>query len=333
MQLSRKTGWLAPALFFAAVAAVPAGAAEPDKYVPSDSEAVVVVNVRQILESPFFKKYALEEAKNQIKANKDATNFFQTAGIDPFKDVHNVVLAGSSFTKSEPKFVIVVHGNFDPDKIHTAITEAAKKEGEDLKFETKDGLRVYEFKSKNAKDSKPVFGAFANKNTLILTPSADQTVAAAKGTGGKLGSDLASALEKLGKESVYAAVAITKEMNDALAGNPQMAQFKDKLQYLTAIFDVTNDFKTVVTVQTKDDQTATKVMMFVSQMVPLLGLMAQGQQEQLGQAINDVVKKIEIKKDAKNAVSLSLTLTEDMMKQMHEARGAAEKEKSEIGKQ
>jgi hypothetical protein len=333
MQLSRKTGWLAPALFLAAVAAVPAGAAEPDKYVPSDSDAVVVVNVRQILESPFFKKYALEEAKNQLKTNKDATKFFQTAGIDPFKDVHSVVLAGSSFTKSEPKFVIVVHGNFDPDKIHTAITEAAKKEGEDLKVETKDGLRVYEFKNNKAKDSKPVFGAFANKSTLILTPSSDQTVAAAKGTGGKLGSDLASALEKLGKESVYAAIAVTKEMNDALAGSPQMAPFKDKIQYITGIFDVTSDFKTVLTIQTKDDQTANKVKGFIGQMVPLLGLMAQGQAEQLGQAVNDLVKKIEIKKDAKNAVSVSLTVTEDMMKQMHEAGSAAEKEKNEKGKQ
>jgi hypothetical protein len=333
MQLPRKAGWLAPALVLAAVAAVPAGAAEPDKYIPSDSEAVAVINLRQILESPLFKKYALEEFKNQVKNNKDATKFLETAGIDLFKDIHSVALAGSALSKGEPKFVIVVRGNFDPDKIHTAVTEQAKKDGEDLKVETKDGLRVYEFKSKNARDGKPVFGAFANKGTLILTPSSEQTVAAAKGTGGKLSSDLATALEKLGKESVYAAVAITKEMNDALSASPQMAPFKDKLQYITALFDITSDFKTVVTVQTKDDQTATKVKMFMGQMLPLLGLMAQGQQEKLGQAINDLVKKIEIKKDDKNAVSITLTVTEEMMKQMHEAGAAAEKEKTEKGKQ
>jgi hypothetical protein len=327
MQFPRKTGWLAPALFLAAVAAVPAGAAEPDKFVPADCEAVAVFNFRQILESPLVKKYGLEELKTQIKSNKDAKKFFETSGIDPFKDIHSVTVAGTAPAKGgEPKYVVVVRGNFDPDKIHAAITEEAKTNGEDVKVETKDGLKVYELKNKNAKD-KPMYAAFADKHTLILSPASEQTVAAAKGTGGKVAPDLAAALQKLGKESIYAAALVNDEMKKGLAGmNPQMKEVAPKVQYITATFDVTTDFKIVLAVQTKDDQAASKIKMFVSQMVPFLGMMAQGQ-EKLGPIINDLVKKIEVKKDDKNAVTVSLTITEELMKAMRDATSGVEKPK------
>ena len=58
MAILRKVG---PAALALAVLSVCLGAraAEPDKLLPADSQAVLVVNVRQLLDSPLIKQFAL----------------------------------------------------------------------------------------------------------------------------------------------------------------------------------------------------------------------------------------------------------------------------------
>jgi hypothetical protein len=334
MQFSRKTGWLVPALFLAAVVAAPARSAEPDKFVPADSEAVAVVNFEQILNSAIVKQYGVEQLRTQINNNKDAKKFFETSGIDPFKDIHSVTLAASSLTKgADAKYVVIVHGRFDPEKMHAAIAEQAKADGTDIKVETKDGLKIYELKEKKSKD-KPMYAAFANKGTLIVSPSSDSTAAAAKGTGGTLSPELLNAMKDIGKESFYAAVVITDDMKKEIAKNPnpQTAVFA-KLQYLTAYVDLTSDLKIKLTIQTADDQAATNVKKMISQILPVAAMMAAGQQEKLGPTITELVKKIEVKKEPKNAVAITLNVTEEMMKEMHKAATEAAKKDSEKDKQ
>jgi hypothetical protein len=51
---------------------LPVAAAPVDKYLPDDTEALVALNIRQLLDSPVVKKHALAKIKEYIKSNEDA---------------------------------------------------------------------------------------------------------------------------------------------------------------------------------------------------------------------------------------------------------------------
>jgi hypothetical protein len=316
MQLPSKAGRAGLTAFLAAAVVLSARAAEPDKYLPSDSEAVVVINVQEMLNSPLVKKN-LEHLKAAMASNEDAKKFFKATGLDPLKDIHKVVI-GASMGGGEPKALIVVRGKFDVDKIQAAVADEAKAKGEDLQVIDKDGKKIYKLASKGG---KPTFAAFADNSTLVMSQSEKDTEAGLKGGGGKVSPELVTALDRLGgKESVYAALVITDQMKKMIADgpNPQFKELAPKLQFVTGIFDVTNDVKLKLSVQTSDAKAADKVKMTLNQFVPLIGMMAAGQAEKLGPAVTDLVKQIEVKKDDKNAVSVSLVVTEKMMKDMEE---------------
>ncbi len=318
MQFSRTTGRLLPALVLAAAAAASARAAAPDKYLPSDSDFVAVINVRQLLDSPLVKKQDLEKLRSQMKSNEDVNKILQATGLDPLKDIDSVSL-GVALGTGEPKVAFVVHGKFDLDKIHAAAAEAAKAKPDEFGVETKDGTKIYRMKGKGASE-KPVYATFANGSTLVATQSADQTVAAAKGEGGKLSETLTTALDKIGgKESAYFAVGVNETMRKGLANNPnqQMAGLAPKLQYATGTLNLTKDFALTLRVQTTDADAAKEVSKFIRQFLPLVNMMAAGNQD-AGPAVAEVLKKIEVKTDS-NAAVVSLEIPEETLKELEKS--------------
>jgi hypothetical protein len=320
MQFSRKTNLLVPAMFLAALAALPARAVEPDKHIAADSEGVVVVNVRRILGSPLVQKYALEHVKAHIESSRDLKTFLKTAGLDPLKDVHSILITGAiGGRKSKARFII--RGAFDPDKIGTAIAEAATAKSKDLKIETRSGLKIYELKSDDSR-APTVYAAFVDKGTLVMAQSPDEVEVAAKGAQGKIDEKLKTALERVDdKASIYSAIVVTDFLKGMASALPQTKDLGQKLDFVTASIDVTADLKFRVTVFTTDVKAATKLEAFVGGAVPgLLGLMASGN-EQFGPILLPLIKKIDVSRDKnfKNAVVISLTVTEENLKELAEA--------------
>ncbi len=318
MSFTRKTPRVVCALLLAAAAAPSARAVAPDRYLPPDSEVVVAVNVRQILESPWVKKHALEHLRSELKKNAEARQLLEAAGLDPLKDISSLVIGAAGRPGAEPKFQAVVHGTFDLDKIHAALAAAAKAKPDELKVETKSGQKVYEIRDKEGK-GKPLFAAFADQNTAVLSPSAEQTLAALGGQGGKVSAPLAAALEKIsGKESVYVAGVITDAARGLLANVPQLKGLAPKLQYATGTFDLTNEFKLNVSVQTTEAAAAEQLKSFVTENVlPILELAVNGN-EKAGPAAAEVLKQIELKTD-RNALVISLAVSEQTLKKLSEA--------------
>jgi hypothetical protein len=327
MQFPSKFGRIGLAIGLAAAIALSARAVEPDKHLTSDSEAVLVINVRQIMESPLIKKYAIGQLKDAIENNADAKKFFKATGLDPMRDIHEVIVSASLASGGDPKLLVVVHGKFDVDKIQQAAAAEAKANGQEVKVTTKGDLKIYEIPQKGQKD-KPMYATFVDNGTLVVSNSAEQAEASAKG--GKVSSQLATALSKVGgKESVYGAAVVTDHIRQGMGNNPQLHELAPKLQYFTGIFDLTNEFKAKLSVQTSDAKAADKVKMMLTQFIPAISLLAAGQSENLGPTVTDLVKKIEIKKDDNNAVSVSLTVTEQMMKEMEDAaKNAGKSEKA-----
>src|SRR5262249_41244935 len=141
--------------------ALPARAADLDKYVPADAQQVAVINVKQILSSALVKKHALPEIEKLIQNNKEAKTLQLLTGIDPLKDISSVVVASSG--TSPDKVVGIVRGTFDTDKIQKFVEILAADKKDEWKI-TKLGARpLYE----HSAGGKSAFMTFIDGTTAI----------------------------------------------------------------------------------------------------------------------------------------------------------------------
>ena len=228
------------ATMLALLFANPLHAAEVDKFLPGDTEVVVTVNVRQILDSPLVKKDALGKLKDDIKGNANLKTALESMGLDPLKDIDHLVLAIPG-GKGDVKALILVHGRFDKAKIETAAQQAAKDHADKLKIH-KDvadaaGTKhaVYEIKVPDA--SQTLFAALVDKGPLVLATGTDGKAnlleALAKSAPGKKAElkskELQALLEKTDtKQSITVTAlgsAVTKMIDD-----PQAKPLLEKLE-------------------------------------------------------------------------------------------------------
>ena len=92
---------------------------------PPDTEMVLVVNVRQALEAPLTKKYALEQIKAALKGNEEAQKVLMALGLDPLKDIDTLIVANAGANGEKVTFIL--RGKFDTEKIHTTAQAVAKE--------------------------------------------------------------------------------------------------------------------------------------------------------------------------------------------------------------
>src|SRR5690348_14394703 len=85
-----------------------AWAAQADRLTPADAEAVVQINVRQILQSSVVKKHALDPLKVVLKHNEELQQLLTAAGVDPLKDITTISLSASGNPAADGKMLAVV---------------------------------------------------------------------------------------------------------------------------------------------------------------------------------------------------------------------------------
>jgi hypothetical protein len=308
MQTSRKP-WLAAAAL-AALWAVPAfgQALKVDPLVADDAEILVTINVRQMLDSPVVQKHALKELKDALGQNNEATQALKAVGLDPFKDVNSVVISGTGSAAAN-KVLVVVRGNFDPEKIDKAVAaEVAKNPGK-VKILKEGATRLYEIQA----EGKPAYAAFAGKNTLVVSPSKEYTLETVKNAGTKTGKpsrELTQAIGKIdGKPALWMAVVITDEMKKAMARTPQAAAIAPKLESLTGSLDLTDGLKASVLIHTTDEKAAAEIRKQINQVKPLLAVFAQND-EKRADLYSELLSNLKIIAN-KSTVDISLKVSEE----------------------
>jgi hypothetical protein len=240
--LAHRCLWvLALAALASAGQAGPARAGDIDRYLPADTAVYVNVNVRQVLDSPLIKKHALQVLRDALKDADTAEEVLKDLGLDPFKDVDRVIVAGSG--EPEPdRGLVIVHGRFDPAKFQAKAQETAKANGELLKLRTvPDGQggrhTVYEVLPPDAR--APLFVTLADNTTLLLSAGKDYVVDALKKRGDKAPvalkeKDLQALLEKLDdRQSVTVAAVNNAATRGALNNVPDEAA--GALEKITAV--------------------------------------------------------------------------------------------------
>lgn len=181
--MRRHPSLLVPLFVFSASAT----AADVDKYLLDDTDAVLGLNVKLLLQSPLVKKNYLPLAQKQLKSNDEAQKLLQELGLDPFRDVDRVLLVhGESChrtvaSKEEFAPLVIIRGRFDPARIHAKAAQLAQFVPNLIKFEqTKNGI-IYEIGV-----PRPFFVALPDRTALVASLFKDQVAEALlKGRGKK----------------------------------------------------------------------------------------------------------------------------------------------------
>jgi hypothetical protein len=156
-------------------------AADSDKYLPSDTELLVRVNVRQLLDAPAVKndKDVQQRAKKIVEQlltdYRPAMKHLDDAGVDLYRDITALTAALPADADVEKAFIIV-DGKFDPAKLQAVAQAAAKKPNTDLKIIQLAGRDVYELNL--AKLDQPVFVCVLDGSTLLASGRKDHLAAA-----------------------------------------------------------------------------------------------------------------------------------------------------------
>ncbi len=170
MQAIRRM-WLAAVLCAAGLlAGVSTARAVDPKLLPSGTEAVVTVNLGQILKSALAKenKELVDQAKFFIEngmKDKGLDKYLAKAGFNLFTDLASVTIA-SDGTQNQEAVLLIIEGKFDADKIEESVVAAGKDAGQDVKVSSVGAAKVFEI---SPPDEKKVYIGVVNKGTILAT--------------------------------------------------------------------------------------------------------------------------------------------------------------------
>ena len=308
MRISAKTWLLLAAALAAMCLAGSARAVDADKMIPADAEAVVSVNVRQLLDSDLFKKYGKDDVEKGLQDDK-AKKLLDAIGLNPLKDIDSVLLTSAGGAE-KPKVLVVARGKFDVSKIQTAAENYAKSKPEELKITKEGDLTIYEGKGDN---KQTVYAHLVSDGkTLLASTDKSYLLDAIKNPSAGPSKELTTALGKVpGKESVWMAAVVTEAMKEQMASNPQTKNLAGKLESITGSINVTSDVALDLVIHTADAMAAGDVKKMLNQVKPILTLMAQSN-EDAAPIVQDLIDNLKITTD-QSSVKVSLKVSEEVI--------------------
>jgi hypothetical protein len=241
------------------LAALAGRAAEIDPYLPEDTESVLNLNVRQLLDSPLVKKHALALAQEALRDNDQVQDILKDLGFDPFKDLDRVVVATPAGTDKD-RGLVIVRGRFDVAKFKAKADEAAKDSPDNLKIHKVLGGKhtLYEVIVPDLGDDS-LFVALAGRDTLLVSFGKDYVVNALKKAGktdppALKNKNFQTLLEKLDdRQSVSLAVVKNADLQGA-AGQlpPEIRKVVEKIEAIGGGLTISDEVKMEVVVTTKN---------------------------------------------------------------------------------
>jgi hypothetical protein len=295
-------------------------AAEVDPLLPAQTESILFVNVRQVIESELVKKYALGQIKQALEGN-DAKKMLDKLGLDPLKDVDRVTVGSWGKDKEDMNAVFVVRGKFDPEKLFKAAQEEARNNGDKVAI-VEDGK--YKLVKITVDDSpKPIFVAVADEKTIVAATDkalVTETLAASeKAAKPQLKKELAALLLKQDEKASLFAVGLTDGKVGELPPGVQIPgvdakKLTEQLQNLKTFamtVRLTEDVNLEVVMGMKDTDAADDfgatvdgLLGTVKQFLPLVA----GQQPNAKPLVDEINKTLKSRvKDKDVTVSLSLS--------------------------
>jgi hypothetical protein len=234
-----------------ACASVSSRAADLDKYLPNQTEAVVAVNIKQLVESPLLKDH-LEPIKQALKQLNVAPKPFALLGLEPWTDAERVTIAWTGNPDGEAPYILL-QGSFDNAKIEAAAAKAAKKD-EIVQERFVDGRRVWVLRC----DDEPtwLYMGLLDPGMLVLSRQANRVSEALGKKAGQvkheLRKDVQTLLARLDAKQSIGVVSLSRPLNFAglLGGLP------GNLQNVAGGVTLGDDVRVELAMSARDPQTA-----------------------------------------------------------------------------
>ena len=162
-----------PALFVLSWFVDPALAIPPE-YLPDDSEAVITVNLRQILASPVAKENKgsidwIKGAVDERLAELGIQRYLQKIDFDIFRDLDGITVATAGGKSLD---FVLLEGTFNIGKIQAAAQEASKENSETVKPVMIGAQRALELRA--TADSKPIYAGLVGTGRLVAASSKER---------------------------------------------------------------------------------------------------------------------------------------------------------------
>lgn len=305
---------------FLALGVAPLRAADVEKVLPDDTQVVLTVNVRQILDSALVKKYVLPDFEDKL--NTEVSKVVRLLGLNPVKEITAVTFAAPG-GPDQDKWLGVISGSFDPARIQAAVDQFAKGRPEAVAVHQFAGARVYEdLSSKGTKTNWPRYFSLLDRNTVVLSPQKDYVAGAAarvagKPAPGKLDAGLRSLIAKQDpKQSLWVAAVASKEMRQQLAKNGGARDFADRIQSISGGLTLTDDVRLNFRVQTNDANAARQLrqQLEAGKAVAVLAVSVNEELKDYAPGIIDVLNAFRFGQD-QGTVSVELTIAGNLIEQ------------------
>jgi hypothetical protein len=154
------------ALALILVAARSVRAADVDRYLPNDAQLIVHVNLREVLDAPLTRMYALDELHATLQKHDEVRQTLDAFGLDPFRDLLSVTI-GALPGDDKPIGLAVIRGRFDPVRVRAAAEQYARDHPDQLKVHARKAVPVYEAVT----EKRTAFAALLDREVLLVSSS------------------------------------------------------------------------------------------------------------------------------------------------------------------
>jgi len=148
-----------------AAAALPTRSAYVPNALPAETEQVMYVNIKQMLESDIMKKFALGQVK-QALGGENAQKVLEEIGLDPLKDLNKATVGLWGTDANNMNAVAVITGKFDADKLLKAAEKYAKDSGDKIAIIEEGKYKLMKITG-SSDQGKPFYASVANETTMV----------------------------------------------------------------------------------------------------------------------------------------------------------------------
>ena len=268
---------------------------------PADTQALIHLNFRAMIDSPLAKKMGIE--KEIIKALDFDVEFIAEIGFDPLKDIDSITIAAPGGGDME-KGLIIVAGKFKADKLLAKLNEEAKNNNNKVKTHKAGDKTIFEVKEFILSQQVPIFYMIAS-NTILASTQKEYLEKAFANSGSKLANkDFSALVEKLDPDLAISMVAVSSAFPSKAIPEPYKAIIEG-IDSIIGGIGVDEDVSLKINVFTKDEESAKKLKetldQGMAQALGFLGLMAAQEKE-----LTPVLEFVKSMKTSSKAKMLSL---------------------------
>jgi hypothetical protein len=302
-------------------------AADLDPYLPEDTESVLNLNVRQLLDSELVKKHFLEKAQEALRGNEEIQDVLKDLGFDPFKDLDRIVIAHPISTDKD-RGLVIVHGRFDVAKFKAKAEEVAKDDSEHLKIHKILGGKQLLYEVSPPELEEPLFVALAGRDTLLVSPGKDYVVDALK----KAGKETKPTLKNKTFQALLEKVDTRQSLSLALVANSEVAKALDKapgdikgmiekIRALAGGLTISDEIKLELAITTKNAADAKEVRdsakAGLDAILAFVAIFAQNNRSEGAELLAEIIKGVHVTNKAEMVLvkgRISNDLIEDALK-------------------